>query len=267
MKCQKKYNVAIVILGIIIITSKFSAAQVNMIVPQNTRLAKTYYNEGIIHLNLGSFNRALANFKISLSNDSLYVPSHAGVQDVFVAMGKADSILAVYDSYIDRYPDNPTYIYLVARLLDPEVAEAEFQRVVAFDSLFYWGHIGLAQTYITLGMFSEAAFHCSTAIAINPVISDAQIVLGIAFENLGELDKAQEQYEKTLFINPKVSPEVYLNLGMLYLEKADTTKSIENLKRFIDFVTHGSEAEFARAQVDSMETALLRASIIKKIKK
>lgn len=265
MKCHNIYNVAVVTLGIIIITSHFAVAQVT--IPQSARQAKTYYNEGIKRLNLGDLNRALAHFTESLRNDSLYVPSHTGLQDVFIAKGKEDSIRAVYDNYIDMYPDNPVYIYLAARFFEPEVAEAEFQRVVAFDSLFYWGHVGLAQTFNIRGMFSEAAFHCSTAIAINPVIPDAQIVLGIAFENLGELDKAQNQYEKALFINPKVSPEAYLNLGMLYLEKTDTTKSIANLKLYLDFVTFGSEAEFARSQVDSMEVALLRAQILREIKK
>lgn len=258
---------AFVFLGIIIISSHFSTAQVLNPVPQNIRLAKTYYNEGIKLLNLGSLNGALANFTISLGNDPLYIPSHTGLQDVFIAKGKEDSIRAVYDGYVDMYPDSPAYIYLAARLFEPEVAEVEYLRVVGFDSLFYWGHVGLGQIYNTMGMFAEAAFYCSTAIGINPAIPDAQIALGVAFENLGEFDKAQKQYEKALFINPKVSPEAYLNLGMLYLEKADTTKSIDNLKLFLSFVTRGSEAEFARAQVDSMETALLRASIIRVIKK
>lgn len=257
----------IVILGIIITSSHFVTAQVFDPVPQNVHMSKTYYNEAIKHLNLGDLDRAQENFTISLSYDSLYVPSHAGLQDVFIAKGKEDSIRVIYDGYVDRYPDNPGYIYLAARLFETEIAEAEFKRVVAFDSLFYWGHFGLGQTYITIGMFAEAVFYCSTAIAINPLIPDAQIALGVALENLGDMDKAQKQYEKVLLINPKVSPEAYLNLGMLYLEKADTTKSIENLKLYLDFVTRGSEAEFARAQVDSMETALLRATILKEIKK
>lgn len=233
-------------------------------VANNVRIAKVYHNEGVKDRNLGNTNSALANFMVSLQNDSLFIPSHEGLQDILISLGKEDSIRAVYEGMVDRYPDNPVYIYLAARFLDADEAEAEYQRVVRFDSLFYWGYVGLGQNYITRGMFEEAARQCSTAIAINPVIPDAQLALGIALENLGDWRRARRQFEKALLINPKSVPDAYLNLAMLYIDLADTTNGLQQLRMYLDLVKQGSQAEFAQALADSIEASILRSEMMKK---
>jgi len=243
------------------------------------RRTKNHYNEGVRLQNLGNSKRAIVQFESSLSYDSLYVPSHERLQDIFRFIpGKEDSIRAVYNSLKDSHPDNARYVYLAGRLLDVEEKESEFKRAIRLDSLFYWGYFGLGKIYLTTGLFDEAIKQFKKAIAINPAIPDAQLELGLAYENLDQCTKAVKQYKKVLHINPKVVPDAYYFLGRIYANQADTSQSpehfkqytsqsLEHFKKYLDLVKQGGYVDSARTRLSGMQTALDSLKFIEEIKK
>jgi len=247
-------------------------------ISNKARRTKNHYNEGVRLQNLGNSKRAIVQFESSLSYDSLYVPSHARLQDIFRFIpGKEDSIRAVYISLKDSYPDNVIYVYLAGRLLDVEQKESEFKRAIRLDSLFYWGYFGLGNIYRTTGLLDESVEEFKKAIAINPAIPDAQLELGLVYESLDQCKKAVKQYKKALHINPKVVPDAYYFLGRLYADRADTSQSpeqfkqytsqsFEHFKNYLDLVKQGEYLDFARKHFYRMQTVLDSLKLIEEIK-
>ena len=243
------------------------------------RRTRMHYNEGVRLQNLGYNESALKQFELSLSYDSLYIPSHQRLQDNFrFVQGKEDSIRAVYKSLKGFFPDNAKYVYLAGRLLDLEERELEFKRAIKLDSLFYWGYFGLGDIYLITGLFDEAVKQFKKATGINPAIPDAQLALGLAYESLNQYTKAVKQYKKALHINPKVAPDAYFFLGRLYAVFADTSQSteqfklytsqsLEHFKQYLDFVTHSEYVDFAGRQFYRMKTALDSIAVLEELKK
>ncbi len=56
---------------------------------------------------------------------------------------------------------------------------------------------------------------------------------GFRYQDQGNLDKALEEYEKALQLNPNYA-KVYTNIGTIYLEKKDYDKAIQQFKKVIE---------------------------------
>jgi len=53
------------------------------------------------------------------------------------------------------------------------------------------------------------------------------------YQNQGDLDKAVEEYQKALQLNPNYT-QVYTNLGAVYLEKEDYDRAIQQFNKVIE---------------------------------
>ncbi|MFC1564891.1 tetratricopeptide repeat protein [candidate division KSB1 bacterium] len=220
------------------------------------RNAKVHYNEAVRFANLGNNKRALQLFRSSIGQYPDYVPAHVKLQDIYLNMGKADSLKTVYEELMNNNPESPAYVYLHARLLDFEEGKTEYERVKQIDPMFYWSYVELGYYYLAKGEFEAAEAEFRNAIRINPALTEGQFGLGITYDRSGELFKAMKQYNMSLLISEKTTPEAYLHLGMLYETLRDTIKSIENFRKYMEFVKSGPEFEFIRSHVDSIEIAL-----------
>ncbi len=56
---------------------------------------------------------------------------------------------------------------------------------------------------------------------------------GFTYHNQGDLDKALEEYNKALELNPGYA-QVYTNLGTIYLGKQDYDRAIANFKKVLE---------------------------------
>ena len=56
---------------------------------------------------------------------------------------------------------------------------------------------------------------------------------GFVYQNQGNLDKAVEEYQKALQLNPNYT-QVYTNLGAVYLEKQDYDRAIQQFNKVIE---------------------------------
>ena len=236
-------------------------------VPQEARLAKAYYNDGIRWLNAGRIDRAEIRFRESLSYDSLYIPSIERLANILKQQGKADSLSAAFKMRADMDSLNPVYTYITAVLGDTAEAEQMFNWVIKLDSTFFWGHFGLGRYKLNRNDYAGAIENLRTAVAVNPAYPDGQLTLGIAYEKSGDTTKALRQYQKTLCITPKAEPEAYLRIGFIYAERADTTLCMDYLQKYLDIVKEGAGFERARAQVNSIQAAIDRAKLLEEQRK
>ena len=56
---------------------------------------------------------------------------------------------------------------------------------------------------------------------------------GFAYQNQGDLDKALQEYQKALQLNPNYT-QVYTNVGTVHLKKKDYHKAIQQFKKVIE---------------------------------
>ncbi len=66
---------------------------------------------------------------------------------------------------------------------------------------------------------------------------------GFEYQNQGDLDKALEEYQKALQLNPNYV-KVYTNVGTIYLEKKDYDQAIQQFKRVIELNYYDTKAHY-----------------------
>ncbi len=76
----------------------------------------------------------------------------------------------------------------------------------------------------TAGNFNEAILAYENVLALKPTNVDAMNFLGVIYEEIGYPEKAEEKYLTAIKINRQYKA-AYLNLGLLYWNKADYEKA------------------------------------------
>ena len=66
---------------------------------------------------------------------------------------------------------------------------------------------------------------------------------GFEFHNHGSLDKAIEEYQKALKLNPNFL-EVYMNLGAIYVDKKDYDQAIQQFKKVVELNYYNGKAHY-----------------------
>jgi tetratricopeptide (TPR) repeat protein len=94
--------------------------------------------------------------------------------------------------------------------------------------------------YGNLGQFDKAIDDYSKAIELNPKYTKAYYNLGVAYANLGQWDKAIDDYNRTIGIDPDFT-DAYYNRGIAYANIGTWDKAIEDYSRVI-----GIRPDFAR---------------------
>lgn len=90
----------------------------------------------------------------------------------------------------------------------------------------------LANTYFQLKNYDEVVKLESRAVELNPDDIDAVINLALAYDFLGQTEKAMSEYSKALEKNPD-EKDLIFNLGRLYYMNDDYEKAIELFERAI----------------------------------
>jgi tetratricopeptide (TPR) repeat protein len=109
-------------------------------------------------------------------------------------------------------------------------ARKEFEKAseLGIDSPRFHSDLGMA--YQGLGELNKAAEEYSKALDQNAEIGD-YINLAALYKETGQLEKAISAYQEALKINPTDNPSIYLNLGNIYLQLKDYDSAIDILEK------------------------------------
>jgi tetratricopeptide (TPR) repeat protein len=91
-------------------------------------------------------------------------------------------------------------------------------------------HNNLGVLYDGRGLHDKALEEYEKAVAINPTFADAHSNLGVAYKRKGAYDKAIKEYEKALAGNPNLT-EARNNLGLAYYEQGMYDKAVEEYEK------------------------------------
>jgi len=99
------------------------------------------------------------------------------------------------------------------------------------DNYFAHNHMGVA--YQDIGDIEKAGRHYAEAVRITPNYDSANGNLGVYYSHVGQADKAVEYFERAVQINPYVGAH-RANLAMGYLRQGRNDKAIEQLRAALD---------------------------------
>jgi tetratricopeptide (TPR) repeat protein len=187
--------------------------------------------------------------------------------NALAAEGKLDEALAIYDEFLVKYPDlyqvrlnvasasvvkgdtaraEKEYGIVLERSLpaDPAAAKDNASAIRALS--------GLGEMALKEGDFEKASQHFARALQISPEDEAAAYNVGEIFFSNQKNDEAIQYFELAIRIKNTWS-KPYYRLGLVYLNKGDYPKALENLNKFLELDPQNPEAPNVRNIVATLE--------------
>src|SRR4030095_4307333 len=91
-------------------------------------------------------------------------------------------------------------------------------------------HLAAGREYLLSGRINEAVTELSTAASLDPKLTEAHNLLGVAYDQKGFGEKAKESYERAVKVEPEDS-EILNNLGFSLYQSGNYRAAVDRLKR------------------------------------
>jgi len=183
------------------------------------------------------------------------------------AQGRFDEAIAIFEEFLAKYPDiyqvhlNLGSNYLKKENLDK--AQAEFQLVLdkilqihatyqKDSNAAFRAFSGLGEVALKRNDFETAQKHFKQALEISPLDQTAAYNVGEIFFSNQKIDEAITYFEMAIKIKKDWS-KPYSRLGMVYLNKGDFPKALENFNAFIAMDPENPEVPNAKAMISAIE--------------
>jgi Tfp pilus assembly protein PilF len=93
-------------------------------------------------------------------------------------------------------------------------------------------HLANGRSYLLSGRFNEAITELSTAASIDPKLTEAHNLLGVAYDKKGLADRAKESYERAVKVEPE-DAQALNNLGFSLYQNGNYRAAVDRLKRAV----------------------------------
>lgn len=91
-------------------------------------------------------------------------------------------------------------------------------------------HLANGRSYLLNGQINEAISELSTAASLDPKLTEAHNLLGVAFDKKGLADRAKESYERAVKVEPE-DAQALNNLGFSLYQNGNYRAAVDRLKR------------------------------------
>jgi Tfp pilus assembly protein PilF len=91
-------------------------------------------------------------------------------------------------------------------------------------------HLEAGREYLMNGRINEAVAELSTAASLDPKLSEAHNLLGVAYDQKGLAERAQDSYKRAIQVEPE-DPETLNNLGFSFYQNGNYRAAVDRLKR------------------------------------
>jgi tetratricopeptide (TPR) repeat protein len=187
--------------------------------------------------------------------------------NALLAQGEFEEAAKIFEEFLAKYPD----IYQArlnlasARLKmgDTARADAEFKAVLEKalpadpaarkdEGAAVRALSGLGETAMKTGDFESAGTYFARALEISPLDEGAAYNVGEIFFSNQKNDEAIRYFEMAIRIK-STWPKPYYRLGLVYLNKGDYPKALENLNKFVELDPQGPDAPTAKNIIATLE--------------
>lgn len=93
-------------------------------------------------------------------------------------------------------------------------------------------HLDAGRDFLLEGRLNEAITELSTAASLDPNLTEAHNLLGVAYDKKGFADKAKESYERAVKVEPE-NAETLNNLGFSLYQRGNYRAAVDRLKRAV----------------------------------
>ena len=91
-------------------------------------------------------------------------------------------------------------------------------------------HLANGRSYLLNGQFNEAITELSTATSLDPKLTEAHNLLGVAYDKKGLADRAKDSYERAVKVEPE-DAQTLNNLGFSLYQNGNYRAAVDRLKR------------------------------------
>ncbi len=190
-----------------------------------------------------SMDKSLEYFEKAIQEDPKYALAYAGLADSYTTIG-AWSILPPKEAYpkakeaaikaleIDDSLAEAHNVLAYIKFIfewDWEGADRTFKHAIALNPNYATAHQWYAEYLTAMGRFEEALTEFNRAQDIDPLSLIVNAIKGWSFKYAREYDRAIEQYQKTLEMDPNFRP-AHAYLGSAYFDKGMYEEALEEYK-------------------------------------
>ena len=93
-------------------------------------------------------------------------------------------------------------------------------------------HLASGRSYLLNGRINEAIAELSTATSLDPKLTEAHNLLGVAYDQKGMADRARDSYERAVKVEPE-DAETLNNLGFSLYQNGNYRAAVDRLKRAV----------------------------------
>ena len=93
-------------------------------------------------------------------------------------------------------------------------------------------HLANGRSYLLNGQLNEAISELSTAASLDPRLTEAHNLLGVAYDKKGLADRAKESYERAVKVEPE-DAQTLNNLGFSLYQNGNYRAAVDRLKRAV----------------------------------
>lgn len=93
-------------------------------------------------------------------------------------------------------------------------------------------HLSNGRSYLLNGQFNEAITELSTAASLDPKLTEAHNLLGVAYDKKGLADRAKESFERAVKVEPQ-DAQALNNLGFSLYQNGNYRAAVDRLKRAV----------------------------------
>jgi tetratricopeptide (TPR) repeat protein len=167
---------------------------------------------GVLYETLEEWNKAKERYEVNVGNKVEVMFSYANLARIYGYMGLYDKAREVLEFYINNITDN-----------------ARIRR-------------GLAENYLRHGKYELALSEAEIAFSLNPTTYNNILLKGDIFHLKGDLDKAEEEYQKLMMENETIALSwSFMRLSSLYLLKGRFEESKKQLKLIVELTEKAGE--------------------------
>ncbi len=91
-------------------------------------------------------------------------------------------------------------------------------------------HLANGRSYLMNGQLNEAISELSTAVSLDPKLTEAHNLLGVAYDKKGFADHAKDSYERAVKVEPE-DAQALNNLGFSLYQSGNYRAAVDKLKR------------------------------------
>jgi len=93
-------------------------------------------------------------------------------------------------------------------------------------------HLANGRAYLLNGQLNEAISELSTAASLDPKLTEAHNLLGVAYDKKGLADRAKDSYERAVKVEPE-DAQTLNNLGFSLYQNGNYRAAVDRLKRAV----------------------------------